>query len=149
MTTDYKATEGPRTAREAARAMVAAFRNDLREDWGWERTAQLRDHEAWVARLRARGATHLVDPQPIDKSRALSARYSAAAEIEWDRGGGPSQYVIQLGPEVRIARQLAASDRLDSARMEYQNESTPWLELPLDDDDQHAVNAFVKRLLVL
>lgn len=149
MTNDYDETERPRTPKEAAQTQVAAFRKDMREDWGWERTEQLRDLEATVARWRRLGATHVVDPEPIDKSRALATRYSASVDIEWDRGGGPSQYVIQLGPSVRIAGQLGASDGLDSARMEYQNESTPWLELPLGGDDQQAVTAFVRRLLVL
>jgi len=36
---------------------------------------------------------------------------------------------------------------LQTARVEYQNESTPWLELQLDGDDQRAVIAFVRELL--
>lgn len=161
---EHNVIERPETPKEVALAQVAAFRKDMSEGWGWEKRAQLRDLEASVAKARRLGSTFLVDPEPHDKARAIGAKYSAALEIEWD-GRGPHQYVIQLGPVVRIAGQLSGSDVdedrsielgrlvsslvLDSARVEYQNESTPWLELPLGDDDQQAVTEFVKRLLVL
>jgi hypothetical protein len=87
--------------------------------------------------------------EPYEKSRALGRKYSTEVEIEWDYGGGPSQYVIQLGPVVRISGQLGVSNGLDTARMEYQNKSTPWLELPLAYDDQQAANKFVRQLLML
>lgn len=151
------------TPRDAARAQVAAFRRDMSEGWNWTMIAELAEFKASIAAKRQRGVRFLVDPEPHARSQALGAKYDAAPEIEWD-GTGPHQYVIQLGPIVRIAGQLSGSDFvgiysaadpwasqlvLGSARMEYQEESTPWLELPLDADEQQAVNEFVTRLLNL
>src|SRR5687768_10264126 len=123
MTSQLNITEEPGSPKEAAQAQVAAIRGDMNE-----------------GDADGRGA--------YEMSQALLQKYSAEVDIEWDYGGGPSQYVIQLGAAVRISGQLGRSNELDAARMEYQLESTPWLALPLSAGDQQAVNMFVSHLLM-
>jgi hypothetical protein len=158
---EHHVIEKPMTPKEQAQAQVAALRKDMNEGWGWQRTGQL---EASVTKAHRIGAMFGVDLESYDKARALAAKYSVEPEIEWD-GQGPHQFIIQFCPDVRIAGRLTGSDvdenrsidsgqlvgslALDCARMEYQNESTPWLQLPISDVDQQAVTAFVERLLML
>jgi hypothetical protein len=79
--------------------------------------------------------------------RETIRKYPADVSFEWLISGSSFYYVV-LSPVVRISGEIAPeSFTLETARMEYQNAATPWLELRLDGDDQHAVIEFIRELL--
>jgi len=75
---------------------------------------------------------------------------SVEVRVPWYAPGGgevpkPEEYMILLttgGPALRVRGDLNKYGEPDTARLEYQDWGTPWIEYPLSREDENALIAY-------